>query len=445
VTAGTIPGLAPGEHVIRSEMAVTGAACESARAAEVIGDIVRPEHFRKPAHGLILEAALALAERGDPVDPASVLGELTRAGNLRGSGGAPYLHDCLAAATTAHDPRWHAAQVRRDWDRRHAGEGLERALQYIQSDAYDPAEGLERVRQIVEAATAPAQADGPKDIGDLFDEVLESLEKQEERGLPLPWGDVGECIAGLARGELITLAGSTGTGKSLAGLNICAHLALRKDVPVLISTMEMTAGELMLRLISAEARIPLVSLVKRRMDDEHWVRVESVRARISSSPLVIDDTPGQSVAHIRSRVRGMARTRPAGLVFVDYIQQLTDPPGAASRQEAVSKNSRDLKLLAGEFGIPVLAAAQLNRMPARREGRHPELSDLRESGAIENDSSVVILLYRDKEPDDPGRAGEIDFIVAKNRSGPLATITLGFQGEYARCVDLAPAYFQENR
>ena len=443
MTAETIPSLAPGEHVIRSEMAVAGAACESARAAEAIGDVVRPEHFRKPAHGLILEAALALAERGDPVDPASVLGELTQAENLRGSGGAPYLHDCLSAATTAHDPLWHAGQVRRDWERRHGGEGLERALQYLRSDAYDPVTGLERVRQIVEAATAPATADAPKGIDALFYEVLESLETQEERGLPLPWGDVGEVIAGLAAGEMVVLGATTGTGKSLAGLNICAHLALRKDVPVLISTMEMTAAELMLRLISAEARIPLMALVHRKLDGDHWARIDKVTDQITSSPLVIDDTPGQSLAHIRSRLRGMARTRPAGLVFVDYLQQLADPPGISSRQEMVAKNSRDLKLLAGEFGIPALAAVQLNRMPARREGRRPELSDLRESGAIENDSSVVILLHRDKEPDDPGRAGEIDFIVAKNRSGPLATITLGFQGEYARCVELSP--FEESR
>jgi replicative DNA helicase len=313
-----------------------------------------------------------------------------------------------------------------------------RIVQLAYEGAGDAEEIAGRAQAMADTILPAAATAGVRDIGDLFYEVLDSLEKQEERGLPLPWGDVGEVIAGLAAGEMISLGASTGTGKSLVGLNICANLALRKDIPVLISTMEMTAPELMLRLISAEARIPLAALVHRKLDEDHWARIERQRERIIQSPLVIDDTPGQSIAHIRSRLRGMARNRPAGLVFVDYLQQLADPAGFTNRQEMVAKNSRDLKLLAGEFGIPVVAAVQLNRMAARREGKHPELSDLRESGAIENDSSVVILLHRDKEPDDPGRAGEIDFIVAKNRSGPLATITLGFQGEYARCVELSP-------
>jgi replicative DNA helicase len=442
VTAEVIPDFSPPEHVIQSEMAVAGAAATSAQLAEAMGDIVRPEHFRKPANGIIFGTAVLLAERGEPVDPVAVLAELTRSGELRGAGGdGMYLHDCLAVFSATPDAAPHARVVRDDAHRRFAAERLTTALDYLRSPQFDPAGGFDRARAMVDAALSPAQSrDRLPSMDELFAEVVEDLETTAPRGIPTPWLDVNEVISGLMPGELIAVAGRTSSGKSVGLLGIAAHAAIRCGVPVLLSSMEMTRQEVMIRLIASEGRIPLHVLMHRRMETEHWDRALAVRDTICAAPLVIDDAPETTLPHLRSRLRGMRREAAAGLLCVDYIGLLTATSRAENRQTEVAGFSRDLKKLAGEFGIPVVVAAQLNRMPEHRGDKVPQISDLRESGAIENDSSVVILMYRE-ELGNPGsaRAGEIDFIIGKNRHGPRATVTAAFQGHYARIVDMAPA------
>jgi replicative DNA helicase len=200
----------------------------------------------------------------------------------------------------------------------------------------------------------------------------------------------------------------------------------------------MSAEEITLRLISAESRVPLLSLLRREISEDDWPRIGEAAGRISDSPLVIDDNSGTSLAHIRSRLREMARADAARLLVVDYLG-LVDVPGAENRQVAVSAVSRGLKLIAREFGIPVLAAAQLNRGPEHRPDKTPQKSDLRESGAQEQDADIVILLHReDAYVRESPRAGEIDLIVAKQRQGPEFTVTATFQGYLARVMDMAP-------
>jgi replicative DNA helicase len=422
VTAEVIPDFSPPEHVIQSEMAVAGAAATSAQLAEAMGDIVRPEHFRKPANGIIFGAALALAEHGQPVDPVAVLAEMTRSGELRGAGGdGMYLHECLAVFSATPDAAPHAQAVRDDADRRFAAERLTTTLDYLRSPSFDPAGGFDRARAMVDTALSPAQSrDHLPSMDELFAEVVEDLETTAPRGIPTPWLDVNEVISGLMPGELVAVAGRTSSGKSVGLLGIAAHAAIRCGVPVLLSSMEMTRQEVMIRLIASEGRIPLHVLMHRRMETEHWDRALAVRDTICAAPLVIDDAPETTLPHLRSRLRGMRREAAAGLLCVDYIGLLTATSRAENRQTEV--------------------AAQLNRMPEHRGDKVPQISDLRESGAIENDSSVVILMYRE-ELGNPGssRAGEIDFIIGKNRHGPRATVTAAFQGHYARIVDMAPA------
>lgn len=438
--ADVMPDFSPPDHIIKSEMAVAGAASLSAPEAERLGDIVRPEHFRKAASGIIFGTALSLAEHGKPVDAVAVLAELTRTGDLRVVGGnGDFLHDCLAIYSAVIDAAPHAEAVREDFNRRAALAGLTTATDYLTSPAFDPAMGFERARAMVDAALSPAGArDRLPSMDELFAEVLEDLDQDGPRGIPTPWVDVNEVIGGLMPGELVTVAGRTGSGKSLGLLGIAAHTAIRQRVPVLLSSMEMTRHEVMIRLISSEGRIPLQALMHRRMEPEHWARAMAVRDAICAAPLLIDDAPETTLPHIRSRLRGMSHTAPAGLLCVDYIGLLTATSRAENRQVEVASFSRDLKKLAGEFRIPVVIAAQLNRMPEHRSDKRPQASDLRESGSIENDSSVVILMHRPDltEPESP-RAGEIDFIIDKNRHGPRRTVTELFQGHYARVVDMA--------
>ena len=342
-------------------------------------------------------------------------------------------------ARLAPDAAWHALKVRQDFDRRHAGEALATALGHVRSHAFDPETGFERVRQLVTDALSPAAAVSALPSMDvIFTEVIDGLENDAPRGIPTPWADVNEVIGGLMPGQPVIIAGRTGSGKSLAALGIAAHAAIRQRIPTLLATMEMNRWEVMTRLISAEGRVPLHSLMHRRLEAADWSRIGGVRERITDAPLAFDDSPECSVAHIRTRLRGMARTTPAGLLIVDYIG-LLEGAKAESRQQEVSAMSRDLKKLAGEFEIPVVVVAQLNRMPEHRSEKRPQASDLRDSGSLENDASVVILLHNPSltEIETP-RAGEIDFIIDKNRNGPRTTVTECFQGHYARIVDLAP-------
>jgi replicative DNA helicase len=193
----------------------------------------------------------------------------------------------------------------------------------------------------------------------------------------------------------------------------------------------------MTRLISAEGRVPLHSMLHRRGEAADWARITKVRERIGDAPLAFDDSPVCSVANLRSRLRGMARTTPAGLLVVDYIG-LLDGPKAESRQVEVSAMSLGLKRLAGEFGVSVVVVAQLNRKSETRSDKRPELADLRDSGTLEQDASAVVLMHNPSlaEPENP-RAGEVDLIIAKNRNGPLTTITAAFQGHYARIMDMS--------
>lgn len=227
-------------------------------------------------------------------------------------------------------------------------------------------------------------------------------------------------------------------GKSLTGAGIAGHVALGLGLPALLVSMEMRAEDITLRLISAEAKVPLWALTHQQATQDDWERVVKVAEPIAASPLAVDYDPWCSLMSIRSRLREMQRDgTPARVLVVDYLG-LMEPPAAENRQTAVAALSRGLKRIAGEFEIPVIALAQLNRGPEMRADHRPLLADLRESGAQEQDADVVILLHREDAYDrESPRAGEIDLIVVKNRTGPMATITAAFQGHYGRIKDMA--------
>lgn len=279
---------------------------------------------------------------------------------------------------------------------------------------------------------------------ELVIDVLEDLESGKPRGMPLPWQDLTSALAGLVPGQLVFVAARPAVGKSIIGAQIAAYAGMTLGVSALLASMEMTAEEITARLISAESRVSLSSLIRRQVSDAEWDQLAKAAGRVSESKLIIDDTADCSLAHLRSRLRGMARTEPAGLLVVDYLGLMAPPDGAENRQNAVAGLSRGLKLIAREFSIPVVVLAQLNRAPEQRPGHRPAVGDLRDSGAQEADADVVLLLHREDAYDrESPRAGEIDVIVAKNRQGPQCTVTLAFQGHYGRAVDMAPAYQPE--
>ena len=426
-------------HDIGAEQCALGGMLLSADAIADVRPVIRPGDHYRPAHQIVHEAILRLDDAGEPADAVTVADELHRSGELARIGGLSYLHTLIASVPTAANAAWYARIVRQHAICRNAIEAGTRIVQLGYSGSDDAEALAERARAEADAILPASAAGGVQDIGELFYEVITSLENAEPRGLPTPWIDINEAIPGMAPGELIVIGASSGTGKSIAGLGITAHAALRLGIPSLICTMEMKRPEVMLRLIAAEAGVSLRNLTRREPSPDDWERIKDVQDRITSAPLVIDDSPGMTVASIRSRLREMARTQPAGLVFVDYLTLLREPEGAENRQNAVSANARALKNLAGEFGIPVVAAAQLNREMERRTDKRPQPSDLRDSAEIEHAASVIILLYReDVHGEETPRAGEIDFIIGKNRNGSPCTVTELFQGHYARVVDMAP-------
>lgn len=421
-------------HDIAAEQAVLGAMLQSPDMRPPL----RPDEHYRPAHQIIHEVIAELDEAGQRADWVTVSSVLRDRGQLEKVGGVAGIHDLTEAVPAVVNGPYYARIVRRLAARRRTIETAMRMMQVAYDSDEAPDELAERIRVLADHITPPEFEDDAGSTDDLLVEVVGSLEREELRGVQTPWPDVNQIINGLGAGEVDVIAGRPGTGKSLTALNTAAHLSLRQGIPSVIFSMEMHRQEVMMRLIASEGRVPLTALMKRELTDDHWNRIRKASDKIMGSPLVIDDTPGCTVAHIRQRVRQMSRTRKPGLVVVDYLQLLTGTGRAENRQAEVSGFSQGLKRLAGECGVPVLALSQLNRMSAHRSDKRPELSDLRESGSIENDASIVILLHReDTNGQESPRAGEIDFIVAKNRNGMPATATLVFQGEFARCVDLA--------
>ena len=278
-------------------------------------------------------------------------------------------------------------------------------------------------------------------IADLAGPALERIEKGPDagRGVMTGWRDLDEVLLGMHPGEMVTVGARPSVGKTTVMLNAAAHAALVLGIPVLFGSLEMSKQECTERILAAEGSVSLPSIRGANLDDGDWVRIAKAYEKLASCPhLMINDDPYLTVQGIRSELRSMRRAGcPAGLVVIDYLQLMTSGGKPESRQAEVSEISRGIKLLAKEFGVPVMVGSQLNRGPEMRSDHRPMLADLRESGSVEQDSSIVILLYReDAYERESARAGEIDLIVQKNRQGPQATVTLAFQGHYARCMDM---------
>lgn len=424
-------------HDLAAEQVTIGGMLLSADAITDVTGIITPADHYRGAHQIIHEALLRLAEAGEPTDAVAVGAELTKSGELGRVGGGPYLHDLIASVPTAANAGYYARIVREHAIRRRLIEAGTRTVQMGYEADGDAAEVAARALAEVEAAAIPARPDRHRDMAALMSDVVGNLEQRTERGLPTGLADLDRVITGLVPGQFTIVAARPSVGKSVLLAGIASHLTMAHGHPVLLVSLEMSADEIALRLISARARVPLHTLLLREVTEPDWDRIGRHYDDLASSPLLIDDTPEAGLAYIRSQLREMARTAPARLLAVDYLGLLSAPKGER-REAEVAALSRGLKLIAREFAIPVVAAAQLNRESERRTDKRPQLSDLRESGAQEQDADVVILLHREDvyEPDSP-RAGEIDLIVAKNRQGPKATITAGFQGHYARIVGLA--------
>ena len=275
------------------------------------------------------------------------------------------------------------------------------------------------------------------------DAAVEEIEAARGRdgqmtGIPTGFAGLDQLTNGLHGGQMIVVAARPAMGKSTLALDFARAAAIKHNRPTVFFSLEMGRSEIAMRLMSAEGSVPLQSMRKGMLDSRDWTTIASTRGRINDAPLYIDDSPNMTLVEIRAKCRKLKQRVGLEMVVIDYLQLMTSGKRVESRQQEVSEFSRALKLLAKELQVPVIALSQLNRGPEQRADKKPAISDLRESGSIEQDADMVILLHREAayEKDSP-RAGEADLIVAKHRNGPTDTVVVAFQGHFSRFTDMA--------
>ncbi|GAA4115227.1 replicative DNA helicase [Knoellia locipacati] len=404
-------------------------------------EVTKSADFYRPAHELIYDAVLDLYGRGEPADAITVADELGKRGDLTRVGGQAYLHQLIQSVPTAANAGYYAEIVHERAVLRRLVEAGTRIVQM----GYGQGEG--DVDEIVNRAQAEvysvAEKRGGEDyhqLGEILNATMEEIEAaagrtDEMTGVPTGFLELDNLTNGLHPGQMIVVAARPAVGKSTLGIDIARAAAIKHNMATAVFSLEMSRTEITMRILSAEATIQLQDLRKGLKGQEQWNKLARIMGKISDAPLFIDDSPNMSLMEIRSKCRRLKQQHNLRMVIIDYLQLMSSGKKVESRQQEVAEFSRALKLLAKELEVPVIAISQLNRGPEQRTDKRPQMSDLRESGSIEQDADMVILLHRDRS--DPERDGEADVIVAKHRNGPTADIVLAFQGHYSRFSNMA--------
>ncbi len=426
---------------LHAEQSVLGSMLINKDAIADCLEAVKAHDFYRPAHELIFDAVLDLFGRGEPADAITVADELSKRGDITRVGGQAYLHQLIQSVPTAANAGYYAEIVHERAVLRRLVEAGTRIVQM----GYAQGEG--DIDDIVNRAQAEvysvAEVRGSEDytiLGELLNETMEEIEAASGRtdemiGVPTGFIELDELTNGLHPGQMIVVAARPAVGKSTLGIDIARAAAIKHNLTTAVFSLEMSRTEITMRILSAEATIQLQDLRKGLKSQEQWNKLARIMGKISDSPLFIDDSPNMSLMEIRAKCRRLKQQHNLKMVIIDYLQLMSSGKKVESRQQEVAEFSRALKLLAKELEVPVIAISQLNRGPEQRTDKRPQMSDLRESGSIEQDADVVILLHRDRS--DPERDGEADVIVAKHRNGPTKDIVLAFQGHYSRFNNMA--------
>ncbi|MFD8086001.1 replicative DNA helicase [Kitasatospora sp. NPDC059722] len=429
---------------LAAEQSVLGGMLLSKDAIADVVEVLKPADYYRPAHEMIHGAILDLYARGEPADPITVAGELTKRGELQRVGGASYLHTLVNSVPTAANAEYYAQIVAERGVLRRLVEAGTRIAGMGYAAEGDVDEIVNAAQAEIYAVTEQRTNEDYAPLADIMEGALDEIEAIGSRngqmsGVPTGFADFDQLTNGLHPGQMIVIAARPAMGKSTLALDFARACSIHNKLPSVIFSLEMGRNEIAMRLLSAEARVALHHMRSGNMTDDDWTRVARRMPDVSEAPLFIDDSPNLSMMEIRAKCRRLKQRNDIKLIVIDYLQLMQSGGSrrAENRQQEVSDMSRNLKLLAKELEVPVIALSQLNRGPEQRTDKRPMVSDLRESGSIEQDADMVILLHREDayEKESP-RAGEADLIVAKHRNGPTATITVAFQGHYSRFVDM---------
>ncbi|WP_231946605.1 replicative DNA helicase [Auraticoccus monumenti] len=427
---------------LAAEQSVLGAMLMSKDAIADVVETLKGADFYRPAHEFIFDAILDLYGRGEPADAITVSAELTKRGEIGKVGGHPYLHDLLASVSIAANAGYYAQIVHEKAILRRLVEASVKIAQMGYNGQGDVADLVDAAQAEVYAVTDGKTSEDYQPLSALMETTLDEIEALGSRsgdmaGVPTGFAELDDLTGGLHGGQMIILAARPAVGKSTLGLDFARACSIKHGLTSAIFSLEMSKTEITMRLLSAEAQIPLNHIRKGTMTDEDWTRLAKKMGEVSEAPLFVDDSPNLTMMEIRAKARRLKQRHDLQLIVIDYMQLMSSGKKVESRQLEVSEFSRQIKLLAKELHVPIVAMSQLNRGPEQRTDKKPMLSDLRESGSLEQDADMVILLHREDMYDkESARLGEADFIVAKHRNGPTKTVEVVFQGHYSRFVDM---------
>jgi replicative DNA helicase len=427
---------------IEAEQAVLGAIFLQPSSITLTSELLIPEDFYRASHQKIYNAMLDLSDKGEPVDLVTVTAELADVNLLEEIGGVSYLSDLANSVPTAANIEYYAKIV----EEKSILRRLIRTATTIAQDGYsreDEVEVLlgEAEKTIMEVAQRK-NAGAFQNIKDVLVQTYDNIETLHDRkgdvtGIPTGFIELDKMTAGFQRNDLIIVAARPSVGKTAFALNIAQNVATKTDENVAIFSLEMGADQLVMRMLCAEGNIDAQRLRTGSLTPEDWGKLTMAMGSLSDSGIYIDDTPGIRVGDIRAKCRRLKQESGLGMVLIDYLQLIQGNGRTDNRQQEVSEISRTLKELARELKVPVIALSQLSRGVEQRQDKRPMMSDIRESGSIEQDADIVAFLYRDDYYDkESENKNIIEIIIAKQRNGPVGTVSLAFVKEYNKFVNL---------
>ncbi len=428
---------------IEAEQAVLGAIFIEPEAIVTATEKLTSEDFYRAAHQRIYSVMTSLAERGEPVDLVTVTAELQDKKWLEEVGGVSYLSDLANAVPTAANVEYYSQIV----EEKSLLRRLIRVATNIAAEGYAEEEEvdiiLNEAEKTILEVSHKKNASAFISIKDVLVEAYENIEKLQNRtdditGIPTGFSELDRMTAGFQRNDLIIVAARPSVGKTAFALNIAQNVATKTDENVAIFSLEMGASQLVMRMICAEGNIDAQRLRTGSLIEEDWTKLTMAMGSLSRAGIYIDDTPGIRVNDIRAKCRRLKQEKGLGMILIDYLQLIRgDGRSGENRQQEVSEISRSLKALARELEVPVIALSQLSRGVESRQNKRPMMSDIRESGSIEQDADIVAFLYRDDYYDKESENKDIiEIIIAKQRNGPVGTVELAFVKEYNKFVNL---------
>ncbi|WP_099360718.1 replicative DNA helicase [Fredinandcohnia onubensis] len=436
---------------IEAEQAVLGAIFLEPSSLTLASEVLIPEDFYRTAHQKIFDAMLGLSDKGEPVDLVTVTSELADAKILDEIGGVSYLSELAGSVPTAGNIEYYAKII----EEKSILRRLIRTATTIATDGYsreDEVDALlgEAEKNIMEVANRK-NAGAFQNIKDVLVQTYDNIETLHNRvgditGIPTGFTELDKMTAGFQRNDLIIVAARPSVGKTAFALNIAQNVATKTDENVAIFSLEMGAEQLVMRMLCAEGNINAQNLRTGSLTPEDWSKLTMAMGSLSNSGIYIDDTPGIRVNDIRSKCRRLKQESGLGMILIDYLQLIQgNGRSGENRQQEVSEISRSLKALARELKVPVIALSQLSRGVEQRQDKRPMMSDIRESGSIEQDADIVAFLYRDDYYDkESENKNIIEIIIAKQRNGPVGTVSLAFVKEYNKFVNLERRFDDAN-